>query len=281
MSMESFFNSFLHPSGRTIKFGRLEPKRPAALKAADFLTLSTLPTPPSAYSFLGAAPTMPSTYDWENSGDEAALENIEANDRYSCCTCAAVAHIRAVIESNSGNAWTPMTVQDVLWLYSQVSGPPQFDQATGSNDVGCDEVTVLDFWRDHGAMPDGSGKILAYMSMDATRPEEVAACLWLFENGYRGAGLPTAWLGWGCSSWDIAGPSVPKNGHAFCDVGYTATGTIVDSWGKRIEMTNRAGAEYCNGSSYVVLSQSALNKATGKAPNGFDLDKLQAYLNQV
>ena len=283
MGIESFFNSFLHPSGRTIKFGRLEPKRPAVLKAADFLTLSTLPTAPSAYSFLDASVTssVPAQYDWETPAAGAALSNIYFNDRYSDCTCAAVGHIDAVMESNSGNAWTAMTPQEVLWLYSQVSGPPRFDIATGANDDGCDEITVLDFWRDNGSRQDGSGKILGYMEVDPTRPDQVAACLWLFENGYRGAGLPNPWLQRGCISWDVAGPENPRNGHAFCDVGYAPQGTIVDSWGERITMTYRAGATYCDGSTYVVLSQSAINKATGKAANGFDLDKLLAYLKQV
>jgi hypothetical protein len=264
----------IHPTtGRIITFGRARSaENPSILRAESVINLSTLPAAPIRFDW--AKPAL----------NKDALENVEANDQYGCCTCSAVAHIQAQIEANSGNPSKPMTPAETLWLYSKVTSPP-FDPATGANDNGADMQTVLDFWKTNGCRQDGSGKILGYMALDPTKPDLIASCLWLFENGYRGTALPDAWLPSQESDpsvWDIAGPADPQNGHCTESYGYNLQGAFDDSWGEFKTVTWRATAEYnssaAGGEYYVVLSESAINKATKKAPTGFDLEQLQAYL---
>ena len=62
---------------------------------------------------------------------------------------------------------------------------------------------------------------------------------------------------------------------------YNDQGAIIDTWGLIGTMTWAAVAKYAsppNGELYVVLSEDWIDRASGRAPNGFDFATLQADL---
>jgi hypothetical protein len=269
-------------TGRTFKFGRIIStmrSRPALL-LGDVINLSTLPTPPSSYNWSTGPALNPD-----------GLENVLDNDKYGCCTCSGAAHVIDQALAASGNPYSPITPAQVLWAYSQVTNPP-FDPGApldvdGNNptDTGADETVVLDWWRDHGFLEDGSHKILGWGNVDATNWPLVSSCCWLFENLYLGMALPDAWINPIPSVsgfiWDVAGEPDPANGHCVEAFGYDADGVLIDTWGMFGKIPPASLAKYCSGATgelHVVLTEDSINAASLKAPTGFDRDQLEFYL---
>lgn len=251
-----------------MKLGR---KRPLAkgyrLALGNYLTRS-LPTPPSACDYSPNA--------------LSALTPIFLNDQLGDCTAAGAFHISGLIIQNAGTL-CQYNDDDVQRFYSATTG---YNPADPSTDQGGDEVTVLNYWMQHGLIPGGSQKhqIAGWMTVNASDPVEVRAALWLFENLYFGAELPDAWLnpepqGDGFI-WDVAGPANEQNGHCFIGCSYDSTRIRIDSWGMLGWITDAAVAKYAGesegGELYTVISQEAINKASQKAPNGFDWSQLVA-----
>ena len=85
--------------------------------------------------------------------------------------------------------------------------------------------------------------------------------------------------------WDVAGAPDPNNGHCVAGVGYTTNGVKICTWGMEGMITDAAIAEYATkagaGELYTVVSQDALNKATAKAPSGFDWSQLVADFDSM
>ena len=79
------------------------------------------------------------------------------NDKWGNCTCCAALKIQAIFDCAAGREWRMPTLEDALWLYSQVTVPP-FNSETGANDNGAELQTVLNFWQKNGIYKDGHGK---------------------------------------------------------------------------------------------------------------------------
>jgi hypothetical protein len=262
------------PNGMTVTFGRLQPKREfKGARFANAVNVPALPAPP------------PWVWNPKNLAMNAeGLGNILANNQYGCCTDSGMGHLEDDVCGESGNPdYVPVTAEQVLWAYSQTTNPP-FNPTTGANDNGADEVTVLDWWRDHGFFQDGTGKIVGYASVDPTNVTEVKQAAWLGRL-YLGVCLPDEWLQVPMVNgtvWPIAGNPNPNNGHCIVVIGYNSKGLLVDSWGIIFLVPWIAVAKYfsqsAGGAMFVVFSQDAINKASGKAPNGFDAAQLTAYL---
>lgn len=176
-----------------------------------------------------------------------AEEDILANGNFGDCTCAGAHHIQAILTAISHpNDWRLPTAMDALWTYSRVTQPP-FNIATGANDGGADLITVLDFWKANGVFSDGTGKIKSYAAVDPTNQDAIRAAIATNRNLYMGAELPSAWLK-APPVWDVAGPSVPEDGH--CVITYDANdqGVQIDSWGQFFTITWAALAKYFSAS---------------------------------
>lgn len=271
--------TIVHPStGRTLKFGRIiSTRRSRGFSIERVLDLSTLPTAPASHDW-SAGPAL----------NADGLENVLDNDRLGCCTISAGGHIIDQTLAASGNPYSPITPAQVQWAYSAATGydPDAALDARGNNptDAGADETAVLDWWRDHGFLEDGSHKILGRANVDATNWPLVTQCCWLFENLYLGISLPDAWVNPFPSengfTWDVAGNPNPDQGHAIEACAYGET-LRIDTWGLLGEMTPDAVAKYCSpptGELHVVLTEDSINKASLKAPTGFDRDQLLSYL---
>ena len=159
-----------------------------------------------------------------------AVENMLGNDRFGNCTCCAALKIQAILDCATGHWWRQPTLENALWLYSQVS---DFNPATGKPDNGADLQTVLTFWQNKGLYQDGHGKIkTAYAVNGANKAEVIAA---LDANGviYAGCDLPPAWekiTGTGFT-WPMDGPPDPNAGHCTYFYGHNETGVFDGTWG--------------------------------------------------
>ena len=257
---------------KAFRLGRTRPslERPR-LMSSEFLS-ADIPTPPRVEH-------------WSHGAQYAALKDVYANDRLGDCTAAGAAHILAVWRGNARNGDSPPTVADVISFYSKTTG---YDPANPSSDQGGDEVTVLNDWRDKGFFADGSGKILGWANVDGSNVNRVKQAIWLFENVYFGVELPDAWISpfprANGFTWAVAGDANPAHGHCFAGLGYNDNGVIVNSWGMMGIVTWEAVAKYATapgGELHVALSADAIERASARAPNGFDVAALTADLKAM
>ncbi len=261
-----------HPTkNRSFKLGRTRPiARGPRLSLHNYLMRGI------------AAP--PATIDYTKAASDA-LANIYENDRLGDCVIAGIAHVVGVFTGNAGGPPFIYTNDQITVLYSAIGGYVPNDPST---DRGCDEVTALNYWENNGA-PVGSHRIAGWLSVNASDPAEYRTALWLFENLYFGFELPDAWINPMPSAsgftWDAAGKADPNNGHCFVGVGYNAAGVTIDTWGMTGLLTDKAiakyGAEASHGAVYTVVSADAINKASQKAPSGFDWSQLIADFDSM
>jgi len=263
--------TFIHPeTGRRFSTGR---KRPDAEKVKRALRMDrymavALPVPPNR------------TYYARNAA--ASLGNIFGNDVEGDCTIAAVAHDEGVFTANAGGPIFVPTLEQVNAMYSRCEGPPGFPAI----DEGCDEITVLNDYKTNGL---AGHKCAGWMTVNAMDIRQCMTALWLFENLYLTVELPDAWISPFPSGdgfvWNIAGEPDPNNGHAIvaCDYNFSVPNYpkfVVATWGMLGYLKPGALMKYfvpsAGGGCYTVLSQETINRAKGRAPNGFDWAQLQA-----
>jgi len=254
----------IESNGMTFRLGRKRPLAPRPrIKFGDYADAS-LPAPPVSCDYRPAAASV--------------LSNIYLNDKLGDCVIAGCAHVFGVLTGNSGLAPVTFTDDQIVQMYSAIGGYVPGDSAT---DQGCDEETALNYVQTSGFC---GNNIVGWMSVDATNPTEVKQALWLFENLVFGVELPDAWITPFPSAsdfvWDVAGDPDPGNGHCFVGTAYDATGVIIDSWGMSGTVTETAVAKYAargaGGQLFAMFSQESIDRATAKAPNGFDFTTLQS-----
>jgi hypothetical protein len=256
----------------TFKFGRTRPKyTPPLLRFGNYLK-QNLPIPPDSVNYI-----IPSVL--------SSLNMILDNDKIGDCTAAGAMHIENTFRANANSGLPFATTQQAINFYSDSTGYNPDDPTT---DQGGNEIDVLNYWRQYGLFRDGTAKISAYLSIDATNQTELKAAIWLAENLYFGVELPDAWLknfpGNGFT-WDVAGEPNPKHGHCFVGLGYDSKGVIIDSWGYIGKVTWAAIAKYADlqegGQVFTVISQDIINKITGLAPTGLDYTQLVADIDSL
>lgn len=246
------------------KLGRNRPIAPAPKLRLGNYMLHAFPTPPDAVDYTKQGTSF--------------LRDILGNDQNGDCTCATAFHIHGCIIANAGDPLPPdFNVTNTLKMYYLLSG---------GEDSGLDEQTVFNYWQATGLSAGGLHKIVGKVRVDPTNEDEVKAALWLFENLYITSELPDAWVNSMPQAdgftWAIAGPPNPENGHAFCGLAYAQGGVTIDTWGLFGTQPMSSLAFYSKASNggglYSVLTQDIINRATSRAPNGFDWAKLQANL---
>ena len=256
-----------------MKLGRNRPApipRNMRLHLADFVSAS-LPVPPVVSHYFQKA--------------YQGVKKVNLNDRLGCCVISGAAHVRDVWQGNAGTA--PPWIDDatVEYLYEKIGG---YDPDDPSTDQGCDEITALRYFKQHGISKDGSHKIIGWASVNGANETLCKQAIYLFENLYFGVELPDAWINPFPSKdgfvWGLAGEANPENGHCFIGGGYNAVGVQIDTWGLIGTLTWPAIKKYAttegSGELYVLFSQDLILKATQKAPNGFDAKQLGAALAQ-
>jgi len=259
-------------SGRTYKLGRKRPvSRGPRLTLGNYLKRGMAPPPP-ACDYTKAA--------------TSALSQIYCNDTLGDCVIAGLAHVVGVLTRNSGTPPFLYSKDQIIALYGAIGG---YVPGEPNTDQGCDEQTALNYWKNNGAPNGSTHKIAGWLAVNGADPAEYRTALYLFENLYFGIELPDKWVNPMPSSpgfvWDVAGAPDPDNGHCVVGVGYNAKGVTIDTWGMTGLITDRAIAKYATvagqGELYTVVSEDAINRATQKAPNGFDWSQLVADFDSM
>jgi hypothetical protein len=217
------------------------------------------------------APPAPPSCDYSKPA-LSVLDKIYLNNKLGDCVIAAGYHVVGVATGNAGDLFKA-TNHQLIADYSAIGGYVPGDPST---DNGCDEVTALNYWTEHGFAD--KTKDLGWLVVDPSKRQEICAAQYLFENLFFGMDLPNEWVSpmpnASGFTWDAAGPPVQANGHCVAGVGYNANGVIIDTWGMLGTLTWKAIAQYCassnGGGLYVILTPDQLKKGQAKAPNGID-----------
>jgi hypothetical protein len=261
-----------------MKFGRKRPDPARVEKQPKFKTFRT-----------AEIITVPDSWDWgasciaalqtmlANGPDPTAPPQI-ANTGVGCCTCAAPGHGVDIVTACAGAPVT-VTADQVVTLYELSCGYVLGDDAT---DQGGDELTVLDYIRDHGFDGNGLHQFAGSATLDATNLEQMKEALFIAGWLPFCAELPNPYVNPFPSPdtvWDMAGPPNPNQGHCFPASKFTSNGPGpngkpcwgVVTWGTIIWFTCEAAAYYCDtaqgGSANLALSKEFINSTKGIAPN--------------
>jgi hypothetical protein len=230
-----------------------------------------------------SVPAPPASADYSAKAAKA-LSQMYLNDKLGDCVIAGIGHVVGVLTADAGDEFT-YDDEEILQLYEEIGG---YVPGHANTDNGCDEQTALNYWQHNGA-PSGTHKIAGWLAVDGSNPSEYRTALWLFENLYFGLELPDKWVSpmptKAGFTWDVAGPPDPNNGHCVVGVGYSDKGVKICTWGMLGTLTDRAVEKYAttagSGELYTVISQDAINKATQKAPAGFDWSQLTADFDSM
>ena len=258
------------PHHHPFKMGRKRPLARCPRFSLRNYLMKSLPAPPASCDYSSKA--------------GKALSEIYLNDKLGDCVIAGIGHVVGVLTGGAGTQYI-YTKQQILQLYEKIGG---YVPGHPNTDNGCDEQTALNYWQHYGA-PSGTHQIAGWIAVNGADPTEYRTALWLFENLYFGLELPDKWVSpmptAAGFTWDVAGQSNPDNGHCVVGVGYSSKGVKICTWGMLGTMTDAAIGEYAttvgSGELYTVISQDAINKATQKAPMGFDWSQLIADFDSM
>jgi hypothetical protein len=196
----------------------------------------------------------------------------------NCCVIAGAAHMIQQWNYYAGRKTTMLTDQDVLKGYEAVGGYVPGDPST---DNGCNMIDALNYWRKTGF---GGHKIVAYVALDPTKPQELFESILMFGNAYLGLALPLSCqneTAWTVPSGGAFGNGSPGSwgGHCVPVMAASPKSRTNISWGGKYKMSPNFEFDYCD-EAYAVLSPDWL-EANAKSPSGFDLAGLMVDLKLV
>jgi hypothetical protein len=225
------------------------------LQLARYVDRAKLPAPPASY----------------DETQHVAEWPMYANDRLGDCTCAAAGHM---IEAWTGAARGHAIEISERSVVSAFEAVKVVDPATGEE--GAVELDVLSYWRKHGI---GRHKIGAFAKVSVWDHALVKTGAFTFGGLYIGLSLPKTAQNQAVWDWthSLSGAAAPGSwgGHAVDVVRYDRKGLTVVTWGRLQAMTWAFWDRYCD-EAYCIISNDFLSG--GKAPNGLDLNALNADL---
>jgi hypothetical protein len=228
------------------------------LQLARYVDRTKLPAPPASY----------------DETQHVAQWPMYANDRLGDCTCAAAGHMIEAWTGASRGHDTEISERSVVSAFEAVK---VVDPQTGEE--GAVELDVLNYWRKHGI---GRHKIGAFAKVSTWDHPLVKTGAFTFGGLYIGLSLPKTAQNQAIWDWthSLSGPAAPGSwgGHAVDVVRYDKKGVTVVTWGRLQEMTWAFWDRYCD-EAYCIISSDFLSG--GKAPNGLDLNALNADLALV
>jgi hypothetical protein len=261
----------LNKDGQLMKLGKKPAPKvpdPRNLKLADYLkkpAKKALPDPVVEASWitkLAAAEPIP----------------MYANDVLGDCVEAAAGHMIQQWNFYAGHPWRP-TDQDIIAAYSGATGYVPGDPTT---DNGTDMPSFLKYWQKTGV---GGHRILAYMTVDWTIPQEVQVAIQLFGNTFTGIQLPV--FSQGKDDWTVpdggvysdAGQPGSWGGHGIPVVAGSQKTRTCETWGTTLKMSDNFMLDYVD-EMWAVLSSDWLS--TGKvSPGLIDLPHLESDLSDL
>jgi hypothetical protein len=203
-----------------------------------------------------------------------------ANDQYGDCTCASQGHRIVAQERNASQKELALTDEDVLEVYSAVTG---FRPDDPNTDNGAYCLDVLNYMRRVGMGQEKDGTshtIYAYAKVNHKDHNEVKLASYIFGGVYTGVALPISAQSQVGDVWEIVPGSDSAygswGGHAMSTVGYDETGPIFITWGALQHATWDWWHKYVD-ESYAVISEDLI-RSRGTTRLGFNLNQLQAEL---
>ncbi len=196
------------------------------------------------------------------------------NDRIGDCAVAALAGMVMGWTSLHGPRAQAVSDEDVLAMYSAISGYRADDKST---DRGADMLAAMAYMRRYGL---GGHKIGAFVKVEHRDREEVKIAINLFGSVYTGVNLPVAaqrigtWVG----PADLTGINAPDSwgGHAMGVGHYDHSGVVFKTWGGYQPADWAWWGDYVE-EAYGIISPDWVDGTT-PAPNGLDIDKVRAEL---
>ena len=197
-----------------------------------------------------------------------------ANDQYGDCVMAGRAHQTLRFELVEQKKLIPITDQDVVREYLRESG---------GQDNGLVVLDSLRLWRKRGWLAAKDRYFIqAFAEIDRTTSNEVKRAIYLDLGVGLGLSLPLsaekeihAGKPWTTTS----GSGSTKNswgGHYVYVTGYTTTGPVCVTWGRKQQMSWAFFKKYCD-EAYAMID--ALN--TKKKKTALDRAKLEFFLKKV
>lgn len=157
------------------------------------------------------------------------------NDQVGDCTIAGTGHVIEFLKVVFENNLPTMTDLEALVQYEILGGYKLGDITT---DNGCVEVSVLQYFQDHGIMA-GSQKInlTKFISVDHTAIGEIKKSVFHLGNCYIGLQLPSNAIQ--TQLWTVDKTATNEGGHCVNVVGYDDNQNLfyIVSWGTVIPMT--------------------------------------------
>lgn len=202
------------------------------------------------------------------------------NDKAGDCVEAGFAH-QAMISSKLGGAKEAFTEEDVLTVYTEITGynpdDPNTDQGTMVRDA-------LSYWRKTGILTSDGGRhqIGAYIQINPKDWELLMSTAYVFSSVGIGWQVPeTIWDQWdNHEPFDVVDENANiEGGHYTVVTGRTgmSIGGMV-TWGKRKSFT-KDFYEHYNDETWAIVFPDEIKK--GKNERGFDLEQLHEMLHSL
>jgi len=224
-------------------------------------------------TILRAPVALPKEYDFDTQ-HRTVPTPMFANDTYGDCVIAGRAHQTMRFELIEQSKVLTIKDNDVTREYFKESG---------GADSGLVVLDSLKEWRSKGWSVSGRKyKIKAFAQINQQDPDEVKRAVFLDIGAGMGLSLPKtaqAQIDAG-KPWDAVNGSgsAPNSwgGHYVYLSGYTATGPVCVTWGRKQQMTWAFVNKYCD-EAYAIID--AVN--TAKKKRGLDQKKLNAFLESI
>jgi hypothetical protein len=224
-------------------------------------------------TLLKAPPVLPAEYDFDvvHHGIPTPMFG---NDQYGDCVMAGRAHQTLRFEKAEQNKLIAITDNDVLHEYFSESG---------GTDSGLVVLDSLKEWRTTGWIAAKKRyTIKAFAQIDQGKRSEVKRAVFMDIGVGLGFTLPDAALTqfyagkpWAVVSGQPGQPN-PKNGHYVYVPGYTKSGPVCVTWGRKQQMSWAFLAKYCD-EAYAIID--AID--TAKKKRALDAGKLDAFLSAL
>lgn len=244
----------------TVRLGRLpgEARPRSALPFGQYWDPAAMAAPPPASI---------------NRRDKAAasMARMYLNDRYGCCVISGKAHNLGLWSANDEDSGGVVLATDAE-IQSQYFG------ICGPGDNGCVITRVLDVMRDRGFVAGGKTyKIDGYVSVDWSNKLKVQVAQVVFGASSIGFDLPEEWLN--AAVWKPTNSRI-VGGHDVSPIDYDEQGVYVASWGRIYLFTWDAFLSRKWISEYFAMLAPLWYGSDQLAPNGVNVAKLKADLDQ-
>jgi hypothetical protein len=228
------------PLSRIVQFGKAPAKRDKRN-----LQLSTI---------LKAPPKLPAEYDFDVQHNGIPTPMF-ANDYHGDCVIAGRAHQTLRFEDAEQKKILPITDTDVL---------NEWHKENGGTENGLSVLDSLKLWRTKGWKAAGKTyKIKLFAEIDRKNHDEVKRTVYADVGCGLGFALPDSALPefHAGKPWtQTTGPAKQENGHYVYVPGYTATGPVGVTWGRKQQMSWAFFEKYCDEAYAVIDAADTVKK---------------------